>query len=217
MKQLPEAALVTRAQLTQERSRVRREQLLDACLALFAEGGARAVTHRAVATRAGLPPATTVYYFASIDDLLREALRRHVQQWIATMEELAGLELVDLRRLLADADHATGLVSAVFALRDVATAGTELAIYLGAARDPALRADAADALGRAEDLVARLLTALGVPDAPEVAAGAVALILGSAVRRQAAVHPEPEEARLLAHALRRLLAASLEGAVSPPD
>lgn len=208
--------MVTRAQLTQERSRVRREQLLDACLTLFAEGGARAVTHRAVAARAGLPPATTVYYFASIDELLREALRRHVQQWVAAMEDLAALELVDLRHLLADADQATGLVSAVFAMRDASTAGTELAIYLGAARDPALREDAAAALHRAEDLVCRLLTALDVPDPAEVAAGVVALVLGSAVRRQSAVHPEPSEARLLADSLRRLLGAALGGAVSPP-
>lgn len=201
--------MVTRAQLTQERSRVRRAQLLEACLALFAEGGARAVTHRAVAARAGLPSATTVYYFASIDDLLREALRHHVGQWVAAMEELAAADPAGLRGLLTDADHATAIVSTVFAVRDVETAGTELAIYLGAARDPALRDDAAEALRLAEGLVRGLLDALGVRDAAEVAAAVVALVLGSAVRRQSGQHAEPDEARLLARALRDLLAANL--------
>ena len=49
-----------------------------ATIELFAEGGSRMVTHRAVARRAGLPPATTTYYFASIEDLLREALAAHI-------------------------------------------------------------------------------------------------------------------------------------------
>ena len=58
--------MATRAQLTQGRSRQRRDELLAATIELFAEGGSRAVTHRAVARRAGLPPATTTYYFSSM-------------------------------------------------------------------------------------------------------------------------------------------------------
>lgn len=203
--------MVTRAQLTQERSRVRREQLLDACLALFVEEGARGVTHRRVAARAGLPPATTVYYFATIEELLREALRRHVQQWLGAMTDLAAVEPHELRRLLADPDDATALVAATFQVRDVETAGRELAVYLGAARDPALRADAAEALSHAEHLVRRLLAALGVRDPEVVAAAVVALILGTAVRRQSGQHDEAQEARLLARALHDLVAANLLG------
>ena len=44
--------MTSRAQLTQERSRQRRGELLAAAIELFAEGGARAITHRAVAARA---------------------------------------------------------------------------------------------------------------------------------------------------------------------
>ncbi|MFI5426371.1 TetR/AcrR family transcriptional regulator [Aeromicrobium sp. UC242_57] len=68
--------MVERAQLSQERSRARREALLDAAIDLFAEGGSRAITHRAVAARAGLPSATTTYYFESIDELIRAAPQR---------------------------------------------------------------------------------------------------------------------------------------------
>ena len=37
--------------------------------------GAGAVTHRAVAARAGVPLSTTSYFFSSIDELVTEALR----------------------------------------------------------------------------------------------------------------------------------------------
>ena len=56
--------MVTSAAPSQRRSRARREALLRAAVALLAEGGVRAVTHRAVADRAGVPLAATTYYFA---------------------------------------------------------------------------------------------------------------------------------------------------------
>jgi len=46
--------MTTRARLSQNRSRLRRERLLDSAIALFAEGGARGITHRGVASKAGL-------------------------------------------------------------------------------------------------------------------------------------------------------------------
>ena len=56
----------------------RRAALLDAAAELAAEIGAGAVTHRAVAARAGVPLSTTSYFFGSIDELVTEglALRR---------------------------------------------------------------------------------------------------------------------------------------------
>jgi DNA-binding transcriptional regulator YbjK len=57
-----------------ERGERRRRELVDAAASLLEEGGFAAVTHRAVAARAGLPLAATTYYFASLDDLLEPAL-----------------------------------------------------------------------------------------------------------------------------------------------
>lgn len=54
----------------------RRAALLDAAAALLETGGFGAVSHRAVAQRAGLPLAATTYYFASRDELVEQALRR---------------------------------------------------------------------------------------------------------------------------------------------
>ena len=53
----------------------RRIALLEATLELLAEIGADAVTHRRVAEHAGLPLASTTYWFDSKEHLLTEALR----------------------------------------------------------------------------------------------------------------------------------------------
>lgn len=48
----------------------RRYALVSAAAELLGEGGFEAVRHRAVARRAGLPLASTTYYFSSLDDLI---------------------------------------------------------------------------------------------------------------------------------------------------
>ena len=76
----------------QRRGRERRAALLEAAATLLAEGGFGAVSHRAVAERAGLPLAATTYYFGSRDDLTA-----------AAFESLMHDELARLRTLLAPA------------------------------------------------------------------------------------------------------------------
>jgi DNA-binding transcriptional regulator YbjK len=52
----------------------RRDALLDATLRLIAEGGMRAVTHRAVESEAGLPHGSTTYYFKTREQLVDAAV-----------------------------------------------------------------------------------------------------------------------------------------------
>ncbi|KKF02842.1 TetR/AcrR family transcriptional regulator [Mycolicibacterium obuense] len=52
----------------------RRYALVSAAADLLCEGGFDAVRHRAVARRAGLPLASTTYYFSSLDDLIAHAV-----------------------------------------------------------------------------------------------------------------------------------------------
>ncbi|MFZ3306325.1 MAG: TetR family transcriptional regulator, partial [Mycobacterium sp.] len=52
----------------------RRYALVSAAAELLCEGGFEAVRHRAVARRAGLPLASTTYYFSSLDDLIASAV-----------------------------------------------------------------------------------------------------------------------------------------------
>jgi DNA-binding transcriptional regulator YbjK len=64
---------VTAAAVTPKGER-RRYALVSAAAELLAEGGFEAVRHRAVAQRAGLPLASTTYYFSSLDDLIARAV-----------------------------------------------------------------------------------------------------------------------------------------------
>jgi DNA-binding transcriptional regulator YbjK len=72
------------------RGEARRDAILRATLALIGEHGAGAVTHRAVAERAGLPLSATTYWFASKDELLQEAFL------LAAREEVERVERVVL-------------------------------------------------------------------------------------------------------------------------
>lgn len=199
--------MVTRAQLTQERSRLRRDALLAAAIELLAEGGARAITHRAVAAQAGLPSATTTYYFESIDELIREALGAHIDQWTRELEKFMSVDLqIDL-----DLDDATGLIIAVFEQRGPEVAALELSILLAAAREPQLRDVAAAALHAIEAVATAMLAKVGVTGADDLAAAIVALIAGAAVRRQSGVYSEQTEAHILTSAIRNLVAAHALG------
>ena len=65
--------LVVTAAVTPKGER-RRYALVSAAADLLCEGGFDAVRHRAVARRAGLPLASTTYYFSSLDDLITNAV-----------------------------------------------------------------------------------------------------------------------------------------------
>lgn len=196
--------MASRAQLTQNRSRQRRDALLTAAIELFADGGTRAITHRAVAKQAGLPSATTTYYFASIDALIYEALSEHVSQWIDMLGELTDLNLnADI-----ELEEAAGFVEYAFSQRSPQAAGLELSIFLAAVRDPRLTQLAGEALQSLEALTSGLLRAIGAGEPDALAATVTALIAGTAVRRQSSAVDDASEAHMLASAIRDLVAAS---------
>lgn len=199
------AASEPRARLSQDRSRQRRELLLDAALALFAEQGQAGITHRAVARRAGVPLATTAYYFGSIEALIEEALARHIERWVA-----------DLRKLTAGpvpanptGGDAVEMVAAVFGVRTLDVVHLHLAVYLAATRSPTLRPRAAQALADLEALVVRILGHFGVPDAAGTARAMVASVAGSAVGRLSERTDDREEAAALVRALTAHLVLAL--------
>ncbi|MEU6645928.1 TetR family transcriptional regulator [Saccharomonospora sp. NPDC046836] len=61
----------------------RRAALISAAAELLVEGGFDAIRHRAVAERAGLPLASTTYYFDSLDDLIAAAAEHHARSELA--------------------------------------------------------------------------------------------------------------------------------------
>jgi DNA-binding transcriptional regulator YbjK len=81
----------------------RRDELIAAAAELLGAGGFDAVRHRAVAEKAGLPLASTTYYFASLDELVTAAVERHSRdglaegrQRLAAADPDDGAELVEL-------------------------------------------------------------------------------------------------------------------------
>jgi DNA-binding transcriptional regulator YbjK len=197
--------MVTGLQPTQKRSRTRRDALLRAAMALISEGGTRAVTHRAVAARAGLPAASTTYYFDSIGQLTDEALRLHVGERVAELQALSdtaaqgGRSVQEIARRFADSLAARS--------RDVTIGQFE--VYLEAARNPDLRPSVVAALDAFEQLAASALAALGARQPEEAAVAFVALIDGFALHRIARHRPVEEDSVILFEAMRALFIAQV--------
>ena len=123
-----------------EQGAERRSAILDATVRLLIRDGLAAVTHRAVASEAGVPLAATTYYFDSKDELVTEALAILVADEIGRIRERAatlGTEISSPSR------SASAVAEVLFP--DAAAAGALLAkfeVYLAAARNPGLRATA---------------------------------------------------------------------------
>ena len=142
------------------RGAARRLALVEATLQIVAEVGADAVTHRRVAEAAGLPLASTTYWFDSKEELLTAALKLAAEQDVARLQEFAISE--------EDADHALDLaVAAIIGPADMRTPTSRksmLASYtllLEAARRPVLRDLTREWTMAYLDVLAPILTAAG--------------------------------------------------------
>jgi DNA-binding transcriptional regulator YbjK len=180
----------------QERARRRRAALVSAAVELLEEGGFAAVTHRAVAQRAGLPLAATTYYFTSRADLVAEAFA-----------ELATGELGAMRKALAGA-AAGDLVPALLAAGGVGGApGDRLRnlglweLYVQAGRDPALRRIARGWTDGCVEVIAEALMAAGHRDEPDAARRIALLVTGLWLEHLVEDRPVAEAEELLRAAL----------------
>jgi DNA-binding transcriptional regulator YbjK len=184
----------------QERGKASREALLKAAVELLAEGGAKAVTHRAVAGRADVPLAATTYYFKSISDLTDQALQWHVDERIAELQQLTaeaaskGTSAEEVARAFAD--------SVINRPWSVILAQYE--VYLEAARNPVVRPSVARALAAFEDLACEALALLGSRRPESGARAFVALIDGFMLHRLANPGDPAEDAEALFEAMRAL-------------
>jgi DNA-binding transcriptional regulator YbjK len=121
------------------RGAARREALLDAVLRVVAEDGVDAVTHRRVAEVAGLPLASTTYWFESKEHLLTAALDRAAERDIERLRgfldeapDPAGDPLRLVVRAILGPIEDSGQTSRAWLL-------ATYALMLEAARRPALR------------------------------------------------------------------------------
>ena len=87
------------------RGQRRRAEIIDATLSVVRRDGASGVTHRTVAKEAGITTSLTLYYFATLDDLLVAALTSVSDAYTQRIRHLidADDEPVDgLARLIAE-------------------------------------------------------------------------------------------------------------------
>ena len=195
--------MTSRVEPVQQRSRSRRELLLRAAVEILAEGGPRAVTHRAVAARAGVPQASTTYYFESIQQLTDEALRLHLSERKAELQAAIGSatsrgqSTEQITRLLAE--------SLITRSREIAIAQFE--VYMQAGRNPELRTHVEETLGAFEHLAESVLAFLGARDPERAAPVFVALIDGFLLHRIARPSNERADAEALFEAMRALFIA----------
>jgi DNA-binding transcriptional regulator YbjK len=118
----------------------RRYALVSAAADLLCEGGFDAVRHRAVARRAGLPLASTTYYFSSLDDLVERAVE---YAGIREAEQL-GTRVAALSRRRRGAESTAEVLVDLLVGDGPGTRVSEQLIsryerYIACARQPALR------------------------------------------------------------------------------
>lgn len=182
----------------------RRAALLEAAAELAAEVGAGAVTHRAVAARAGVPLSTTSYFFASIDDLVSEALRTNVVEFVDTFDA------AEKAWVLSDDDAVDEMIGQ---LTDALLAGpglrkaSQIELFLAAGRDPALRDDLSEAVTRMAERSSWQVERYGGRRPTEVGWALLALVDGAMLHRVAGVGIDHRER--LQQGLRLLLAAAM--------
>jgi DNA-binding transcriptional regulator YbjK len=182
----------------------RRQALVEAAAELLAERGFDAVRHRAVAERAGLPLASTTYYFDSLDELIMAAVEHHGQAELARgrrkLEELAtrhrGLDtLVELvLDQLLGVEPESGDAEAVL-LRYERLVATGRRPYLR----PLMRAMAVEL----NSLLSEIFTKSGMPVTAERIEQIIALVDGAVVNALIEIHADPRATA------RRMLRATL--------
>lgn len=169
----------------------RREAILDAALALIAAHGTEQLTHRSVAEHAGVPLGSTTYYFASRDELVREAFRRYV---VRVLELLGAIHRAKPPRAAA------GVVELLVEIARRETSGgwrwtliVEHELMLRAARDPELAADFHGYERALASGLAEALEKLGAPQPFDGARTLIALVRGFELDALTRPDADPDE------------------------
>lgn len=167
----------------------RRDELVTAAAELLRSGGFDAVRHRAVAEQAGLPLASTTYYFASLDDLVTAAVERTGRDELAEgREQLAAasddLAEVVLDLLLGPESRGGGLDAVLLRYERL----------VGAGRRPYLAPLMRKLRGELDALLADILTRSGHHLTAERLRDLVSIIDGAVISALIEADPDPRAA-----------------------
>ncbi|MGH2940999.1 MAG: TetR/AcrR family transcriptional regulator [Solirubrobacterales bacterium] len=133
----------------------REREILEATIDLIHEEGISAVTHRAVADRAGVRLSAPSYFFPSIDDLIVEAFRSIVANFMEGLETLSTrIEAEDMSREAA-VDAFVSLALKTAPRYDA----VQFEAYMSASRRPVLRDEVDAAIAATHRKGSTLVTA----------------------------------------------------------
>ena len=184
------------------RGAARREAILQAAVSLIGEQGPDALTHRAVAERAGVSLSATTYWFSSKEEIFREAVALAAGEEVARLEQLV-LDLAPRRVTPAEWARELSAALASDVRRNPAQPVAMYEFVLEASRQPELR----DEVARWETAHVRLaeagLRAVGSAD-PETDAHIVVAVV-SGLMLGLLTNPSPEfEREVMRPVLERL-------------
>jgi TetR/AcrR family transcriptional regulator, regulator of biofilm formation and stress response len=159
----------------------RREEILRAALRLIGSRGMHGITHRDVAAEADVPLGSTTYYFATKEELLREALRLFVAEESARMRAAA-------QRFEGVRAEPEQVVDAIVAeIGDTLTRPVEqvaqFELYLEATRTPQLADVARESFAAYEEIGVAALRSAGASDPERLAPLFLGLIEGLMFRQ----------------------------------
>ena len=176
-----------------EKGERRRAALIAAAADLLRTGGFEAVRHRAVAEKAGLPLASTTYYFASLDELVVAAIERSGRAELA--EVRAGLDALPAG---AGLDDVAELVLDQLLGRESRQSPEAVILryerFVGAGRRPYLTPLMREMRGEFDALLVDVLARAGMALDPRALARLVALVDGTVVNSLIEADPDPRAA-----------------------
>jgi AcrR family transcriptional regulator len=161
----------------------RRRAILDASVDLICQGGPDAITYRAVAALAKVPPSLVTYHFTTREELVREAFRHYLveaQAWLTatTREQGASAADISAAKVIKFVVETTRLE-----LADPRITRAEYELILYAANDPVLAREFRAYQRGIEVGLATILERLGVRRPLDAARTIVDLIRGFELER----------------------------------
>jgi DNA-binding transcriptional regulator YbjK len=189
---------------TAPRGAARRAALVQAALRVLAQRGPDGLTHRLVATEAGVPLAASTYWFRSKEDLVEAAFACAVDEGVADLEAIRR-DAPRWTRAGAAARVARGIEEECAARRESTVVG--YALWVEAGRRPALRPLAQRWADAYVEHYAAVLAAIGWTGDPRTRARLISAAVDGLVGQQLAA-----EAPLGRAALTRILAPLFEDA-----
>ncbi len=140
----------------------KKRELLQAVLRLVAREGVRAVTHRAVAAEAETSLRSTTYYFATKEDMIREAFRFFVARSLERVEDTTKVAAAQELDFAAGLDLMVEQIRSEYEDPDTSWAA-EFELVLAIAREPALAPEYRKFQSRLDKRLEGVMKDLGSP------------------------------------------------------